>query len=180
MVMTPVLGFPIVIISSLHRQTGAAASVEAWHVNKSLSSECNLLNCPCLQGLKRLCRRNVRPCNLCEHRSHEPAFWDQARFLAVKYITRFPSEKCEDNCLAPNFVNLPKIMIGGAIAVDVKGPLIIFEKDKGITNTQGNVDNNSYINHVLPKLVEFYDEVRTHLSKRERDFSVTDPSWAEY
>jgi hypothetical protein len=27
-------------------------------------------------------------------------------------------------------------MIGGAIAVDVKGPLIIFEKDKGMTNAK--------------------------------------------
>jgi hypothetical protein len=33
-------------------------------------------------------------------------------------------------------------MIGGAIAVDVKGPLIIFEKYKGMTNAKGNVDSN--------------------------------------
>lgn len=57
------------------------------------------------------------------------------------------------------FVNIPKIMIGGAIAVNVKGPLIIFEKGKGMTNAKGNVDSNSYINHVLPKLVEFYNGV---------------------
>jgi hypothetical protein len=44
-------------------------------------------------------------------------------------------------------------MIGGAIAVDVKG----------MTNAKGNVDSNSYVDHVLPKLAEFYDEVRTQV-----------------
>lgn len=67
-------------------------------------------------------------------------------------------------------------MIAGATAVGVKGPLIIFEKDKGMTNAKGNVDSNSYIDHVLLRLVEFYDEVRTHLQKHEGGFSVTDPS----
>jgi hypothetical protein len=62
----------------------------------------------------------------------------------------------------------------------MKGPLIIFEKDKGMTNANGNVDSNSYINHILPRLVEFYDEVRTHLQKHEGDFSVTDLLKAEY
>jgi DDE superfamily endonuclease len=71
-------------------------------------------------------------------------------------------------------------MIAGAIAVDMKGPLIIFEKDKGMTNAKGNVDSNSYINHVLPRLVEFYDEVRTHLQQREGGFTVIDPSRPEY
>jgi hypothetical protein len=59
-------------------------------------------------------------------------------------------------------------------------PLIIFEKDKGMTNVNANVDSNSHIDHVLPRLVEFYDEVRTHLQKHEGDFSVTDLSRAEY
>jgi hypothetical protein len=40
---------------------------------------------------------------------------------------------------------------------------IIFEKGKSMTNVKGNVDNNSYIDHGLSKLVEFYDEIRTHL-----------------
>ena len=52
------------------------------------------------------------------------------------WITRFPSEKYDDDCLAPKFADIPKVMIGGAIAVDVKGPLIIFEKDKGMTNAK--------------------------------------------
>ena len=88
-------------------------------------------------------------------------------------MTRFPSEKYEDDRLAPKFANIPKIMIGEAIAVDMKGSLVIFEKDKGMTNANGNVDSNSYIDHVLPRLVEFYDEVRAHLSKREGGFGVT-------
>jgi DDE superfamily endonuclease len=104
------------------------------------------------------------------HRGGNRKFW----------VTRFPFEKYEDDCLAPKFAKIPKVMIGGAIAVDVKGPLIIFEKDKGMTNAKGNVDSNSYIDHVLPRLVEFYDEVRTHLQEREGGFSVTDPSRAEY
>jgi hypothetical protein len=79
------------------------------------------------------------------------------------WVTRFPFEKYDDDCLALKFANIPKIMIGGAIAVDVKGPLIIFEKDKGMTNAKGNVDSNSYVDYVLLKLTEFYDEVRTHL-----------------
>jgi hypothetical protein len=71
-------------------------------------------------------------------------------------------------------------MITGAIAVDVKDPLIIFEKDKGMTNIKGNVDSNSYVDHVLLKLVEFNDEVRTHLQMREGGFSVIDLSRPEY
>jgi hypothetical protein len=53
------------------------------------------------------------------------------------WVTRFPSEKYDDDCLAPKLANIPKIMIRGVIAVDVKGPLIIFEKDKGMTNAKG-------------------------------------------
>jgi hypothetical protein len=68
-------------------------------------------------------------------------------------VTRFPFEKYEDDRLAPKFANIPKVMIGGAIAVDVKG----------MTNAKGNVDSNSYVDHVLPKLAEFYDEVRTQV-----------------
>jgi hypothetical protein len=49
-----------------------------------------------------------------------------------------------------------------------------------MTNVKGNVDSNSYVDHVLPKLTEFYDEVRTHLQERERGFIITDPSRAEY
>jgi hypothetical protein len=67
-------------------------------------------------------------------------------------VTRFPFEKYEDDRLAPKFANIPKVMIGGAIAVDVKG----------MTNAKGNVDSNSYVDHVLPKLAEFYDEIRSH------------------
>ena len=95
-------------------------------------------------------------------------------------MTRFPFEKYKDHSLAPKFANIPNVMIAGAIAVDVKGPLIIFEKDKGIMNAKGNVDSNTYIDHILPRLVEFYDEVRTHLQKRKGGFSVIDPSWPEY
>lgn len=42
------------------------------------------------------------------------------------------------------------------------------------------MQSNSYIDHVLPRLVEFYDKVRTYLQEREGGFSVTDPSRAEY
>ena len=60
------------------------------------------------------------------HRGGNRRFW----------VTRFPSENYEDDCLASKFANIPKVIIGGAIAVDVKDPLIIFEKDKGMTNAK--------------------------------------------
>ena len=103
------------------------------------------------------------------------------RALAIeKPFLTVNTKAYEDDCLAPKFTNIPKVMIAEAIAMDVKGPLIIFEKGKGMTNAKGNVDGNSYIDHVLPRLVEFYDKVRTHLQKREGGFSVTDPSRPEY
>jgi hypothetical protein len=67
------------------------------------------------------------------HRGGNRKFW----------VTRFPFEKYKDDCLAPKFANIPKVMIVGVIAVDMKGPLIIFKKDKGMTNAKGNVDSNS-------------------------------------
>jgi hypothetical protein len=76
------------------------------------------------------------------------------------YVTRFPWEKWFDDCLSPKFKDIPKIMIGGAIAVDAKGPLIIFDKEKGMTNAKGNVDSKVYVDHVVPRLAEFYAEVR--------------------
>jgi hypothetical protein len=91
------------------------------------------------------------------HRGGNQRFW----------VTRFPFEKYEDDCLAPKFTNIPKIIIGGAIAVDVKGPLIIFEKDKGMTNAKGNVESNSYIDHVLSRLVEFMRSELIYKSVRE-------------
>ena len=48
-----------------------------------------------------------------------------------------------------------------AIAVDIKGPLIIF--DQGMTNDKGNVDSQTYVTHGVPHLAEFYSEVRTTL-----------------
>jgi hypothetical protein len=96
------------------------------------------------------------------------------------YVTRFPWEKWFDDCLSPKFKDVPKIMIGGAIAVDVKGPLIIFDKEKGMTNAKGNVDSKVYVDHVVPRLAEFYAEVRILLQQREGGFTITELSRPEY
>jgi hypothetical protein len=79
------------------------------------------------------------------------------------YITRFPWEKWFNDCLSPKFKDVPKIIINGAIAVDLKGPLIIFNKEKGIINAKGNVDSKVYVDHVVSRLVEFYFKVRNVL-----------------
>jgi Fungal protein kinase len=66
------------------------------------------------------------------------------------FVTRFPGEKYLDNCLALKFLKTSKIIIGGAISLKLKGPLVTFEK--GITNANDNVDGKCYANYVVPEL----------------------------
>jgi hypothetical protein len=47
--------------------------------------------------------------------------------------------------------------------VNLKGPLIIFNKEKGMINAKGNVDSKVYIDHVVSRLTEFYSKVRNAL-----------------
>jgi hypothetical protein len=77
------------------------------------------------------------------------------------FVTHFPSEKYLDDCLTPKFSKTPKIIIGGAISLELKGPLIIFEKE--MTNAKDNVDGKYYANHVVPELAQFYAEYRVEI-----------------
>jgi hypothetical protein len=80
------------------------------------------------------------------------------------FVTRFPSEKYLDDCLRPKFPRIPKLMIGGAISLESKGPLILFEKP--MTNSKNNVDANCYVNSVVPELKAFYETQRSELQVR--------------
>jgi hypothetical protein len=77
------------------------------------------------------------------------------------FVTRFPGEKYLDNCLAPKFLKISKIIIGGAISLELKGPLIIFEK--GMINAKDNVDAKYYADYVVPELAQFYAEHRIEI-----------------
>ena len=79
----------------------------------------------------------------------------------VIFVIRFPNERYLDDGLRPKFPKAPKIMIGGAISLELKGPLIIFEKE--MTNKRNNVDSKCYANYVVPQLTQFYNEQRVEI-----------------
>jgi hypothetical protein len=80
------------------------------------------------------------------------------------FVTRFPAEKFQDDCLAPKFSKIPKVMIGGAISLELKGPLIVFDRE--MTNAKDNVNAACYVNHVVPELAQFYSEQRQEIQAR--------------
>jgi hypothetical protein len=55
-------------------------------------------------------------------------------------------------------------MTGGAISLELKGPLILFEKP--MTNSNNNVDADCYVNYVVPELKTFYDTHRSEIQAR--------------
>jgi hypothetical protein len=80
------------------------------------------------------------------------------------FLIHFPIDKYLDDCLYPKFPKTPKIMISGAISLELKGLLIIFEKD--MTNKKNNVDASCYANFVVPELARFYNQLRTEIQVR--------------
>ena len=89
------------------------------------------------------------------------------------FVTRFPAERFQDDCLAPKFGKTPKVMIGGAISLELKGPLIVFDKD--MTNAKDNVNAVCYANHVVPELAQFYNEQRQEIQARMGVEGSTNP-----
>lgn len=67
------------------------------------------------------------------------------------FVTRYPSEKFEEDCLCPTFRRLASTMVWGAIGYGFKSDLIFWDhKD------WGKITGKGYLEHILPQVQRDY------------------------
>ena len=74
------------------------------------------------------------------------------------WITRKAEERFLCDCCVARFKNYSSCMVWAQISMDIKGPLIIFEKS-WCTNKKGSIDSNVYIEHILPHVTAFQENM---------------------
>ena len=80
------------------------------------------------------------------------------------YVTRRAEERYLVDCCVPKFKKYAACMVWSIISLNIKGPLVIFEKE-WCTNKKKTVNSKVYIQHILPFVRAFQETYKAGTSK---------------